>query len=418
MSEVVLETSTKPASPSVLGGAMIIAGTAIGAGMLSLPVMSAGMWFGWSMIILAICCFCSYSSAMYLAEANMNYRSGASYATMAQDTLGKPGVIASLCSVGFVSYILCYAYISGGSSVLASSLNAGFGLSLANWQAGLIFGTVLGGIVLLGSRAVDRVSTIMIGAMVIAFITSTGMLASEVSTDKLFPAAGMTETLPYIWLGIPVLAISFGYHSTVPSIVKHYNKDIAKSRSAILMGSVLALAIYGVWQLAILGTVSRDDFGEVVSNGGNVGALIAAVGDAVDGNLIDTLLSFFAKFALASSFLGVALGLLDFVKDQCGLGDSNRDTAIAGTITFLPPMILGVAIPDGFIVAIGYASLLASIFVLILPCSIALVLRRRGQSQSFRVGGGNARLYSVLAFGVLVMLCESLALLKMLPTFP
>ena len=33
-------------SPSVVGGAMIAAGTMIGAGMLSLPIASAGMWFG------------------------------------------------------------------------------------------------------------------------------------------------------------------------------------------------------------------------------------------------------------------------------------------------------------------------------------------------------------------------------------
>ncbi|WP_417348213.1 amino acid permease [Ferrimonas sp.] len=418
MSEVVLETSAKQASPGILGGAMIIAGTAIGAGMLSLPVMSAGMWFGWSTIILALCCYCCYSSAMYLAEANLNYHPGASYATMARDTLGRTGALVALCTVGFVSYILCYAYISGGSSVLASSLEAGFGLSLSNWQAGLVFGIVLGAIVLLGSRAVDRVSTIMIGAMVITFITSTGLLSAEVTATNLFPEVGMGETLPYVWLGIPVLALSFGYHSTVPSIVKHYGMDIRKSRQAILGGSLLALAIYALWQFAILGTVSRTDFAQVVASGGNVSALIGAVGDAVDGQLIDTLLSFFAKFALASSFLGVALGLLDFIKDQMGLGDGHRDTAIAGAVTFLPPLVLGVAIPDGFIVAIGYASLLASIFVLVLPCSIALVLRRRGASEEYRVCGGNLRLYLVLGFGLLVIVCESLALLGMLPSYP
>ena len=29
----------------ILGGTMIVAGTAIGAGMLALPMISAGMWF-------------------------------------------------------------------------------------------------------------------------------------------------------------------------------------------------------------------------------------------------------------------------------------------------------------------------------------------------------------------------------------
>ena len=38
--------------PSVLGGAMIIAGTAVGAGMFSIPVVTAGVWFTGSVLLL------------------------------------------------------------------------------------------------------------------------------------------------------------------------------------------------------------------------------------------------------------------------------------------------------------------------------------------------------------------------------
>ena len=41
----------KVAGKSLLGGAMIIAGTAVGAGMFSLPVVGAGMWFSYSILI-------------------------------------------------------------------------------------------------------------------------------------------------------------------------------------------------------------------------------------------------------------------------------------------------------------------------------------------------------------------------------
>ena len=39
---------------NVLGGTMIIAGTAIGAGMLALPMISAGMWIYWSLLLMAL----------------------------------------------------------------------------------------------------------------------------------------------------------------------------------------------------------------------------------------------------------------------------------------------------------------------------------------------------------------------------
>ncbi len=42
-----IEKSAATSSPSFLGGAMIIAGTAVGAGMFSVPTVSAGMWSIW-----------------------------------------------------------------------------------------------------------------------------------------------------------------------------------------------------------------------------------------------------------------------------------------------------------------------------------------------------------------------------------
>jgi len=44
-------------SPSLAAGITIFAGTALGAGMFSLPVGSSGMWFGWSILLLALTWF-------------------------------------------------------------------------------------------------------------------------------------------------------------------------------------------------------------------------------------------------------------------------------------------------------------------------------------------------------------------------
>lgn len=38
--------------PSVFGGAMIIAGTAVGAGMFSIPIVTSGVWFSGSTLML------------------------------------------------------------------------------------------------------------------------------------------------------------------------------------------------------------------------------------------------------------------------------------------------------------------------------------------------------------------------------
>nr|MDT0253171.1 aromatic amino acid transport family protein [Endozoicomonas sp.] len=69
MSEAVITESSADSAGkqgSVLGGTVIVAGTAIGAGMFSLPVATSGLWFGYSMLLMVFTWYCMYSAALYL----------------------------------------------------------------------------------------------------------------------------------------------------------------------------------------------------------------------------------------------------------------------------------------------------------------------------------------------------------------
>ena len=100
--------------PSVLGGTMIIAGTAIGAGMLALPTISAGMWIWWSLALMVLTWLMMLFSSQAILEVNLNYKPGASFHTLVRDNLGKFWNLVNGLSVAFVLYILLYAYVSGG----------------------------------------------------------------------------------------------------------------------------------------------------------------------------------------------------------------------------------------------------------------------------------------------------------------
>jgi len=69
-------------SPSLLGGAMIIAGTAIGAGMLANPTSTAGVWFIGSILALVYTWFCMTTSGLMILEANLHYPTGSSFDTI------------------------------------------------------------------------------------------------------------------------------------------------------------------------------------------------------------------------------------------------------------------------------------------------------------------------------------------------
>ena len=61
-------------SPSLLGGAMIIAGTAIGAGMLANPTSTAGVWFIGSILALVYTWLLRSSNLMWSYKTKCKQR--------------------------------------------------------------------------------------------------------------------------------------------------------------------------------------------------------------------------------------------------------------------------------------------------------------------------------------------------------
>ena len=390
--------------PSLLGGAMIIAGTAIGAGMLANPTSTAGVWFFGSIAILIYTWFCMTTSGLMILEANLHYPTGASFDTIVTDLLGKGWNVINGLSVAFVLYILTYAYITSGGSITESFLNQlGENVEVGRTAGSLIFCFVLAAFVWFSTKAVDRFSTVLIAGMIISFFLSTSGLLSSVKTDVLLNtvAQGEQQYLPYILTALPVCLVSFGFHGNVPSLVKYYDRDGNRVMKSIFLGTDLALIIYILWQLAVQGNLPRAEFAPVIAKGGDVAALLEALNKYIQTDYIGIVLNFFAYMAIASSFLGVTLGLFDYIADLCKFDDSRLGRTKTTLVTFLPPLLLSLQFPFGFVVAIGYAGLAATIWAAIVPALLAKASRKKFPNATYRVHGGNFMVYFVILFGLL-----------------
>ena len=146
---------------SILGGTMIVAGTAIGAGMLALPMISAGMWFYWSVALLLISWFCMFRSSQAILEVNLHFQPGDSFHTLVRELLGPFWSTLNGLAVAFVLYTLVYAYVSGGGSVVQQSLAPLLGGTPPRLLSSLFFALLLTACVWWSSKMVDRLSVLL-----------------------------------------------------------------------------------------------------------------------------------------------------------------------------------------------------------------------------------------------------------------
>jgi len=409
------------AKHSSFWGIMVIAGTVIGGGMFALPVDLAGAWFFWGAFILIIAWFSMLHSGLLLLEANLNYPIGSSFNTITKDLIGNKWNIFSGITVAFVLYILTYAYISANGAIISETIAMNFGSHVNPRIVGISTAIFVAAVLWVSSLAASRITSFFLGLKIIAFVVVFGSFFFKVDYSILKDInavdGGESFYFPYIFMAVPVCLASFGFHGNIPSLIICYGKRKEKLIKSIVFGSSLALAIYLFWLYCTMGNIPRESFKEIIASGGNVDSLVKSFLGTNTSGVMEFFLLLFSNLAVASSFFGVTLGLFDYLADLFKIDNSNLGRFKTILLTFIPPALLYLLFPNGFIYAIGGAGLCATIWAVIVPAILALKSRQRFPNQIFTVWGGRVIPGMVIAFGILVIVCWFGSMLSILPRF-
>jgi len=378
----------------------IVAGTTIGAGMLAMPLAAAGVGFGVTLALL----FCLWGlmcyTALLLLEVYQHVPADTGLGTLARRYLGRYGQWATGFSMLFLMYALTAAYMSGAGELLASSLSEWLSLSVSPATGVLLFTLVAGGVVCIGTSLVDLFNRFLFSAKLIFLIVMLALLMPHVHKVNLL-------TLPLekglALSAIPVIFTSFGFHGSVPSIVSYMNGNVQKLRWVFITGSAIPLVAYIFWQLATLGSIDSTTFFGLMANSAGLNGLLQALRDVVASPHVELAVHLFADLALATSFLGVTLGLFDYLADLFNRRNTAMGRLQTGAITFLPPLAFALFYPRGFVMALGYAGVALAMLALLIPSLLAWQSRKHTPQSDYRVRGGKPALLLVLFCGVAVI---------------
>lgn len=381
-----------------IGSIFILAGTTIGAGMLALPLTSAGLGFIPSVLIMVgIWALMAYTG-MLMLELHQHVRMTATLHGLAEAFLGWKGRVAATVSMLFLLYALCAAYIAGGGALMQQRV-IGHLPAAPEYIGTLVFTLIIGLVVSLGTSKVDIINRILFVMKLVVLVVTISMLTPEVSGGRLLDLP-LEQGL--LLAALPVIFTSFGFHSCIPSLVRYVDKDMVALRKIVLFGSSLPLMVYIIWQALSFGSVGQT----TLMQNANLPAFVSSIAMAVQSPWVEASIYLFADLALATSFLGVSLGLFDYLADKFKRPNNKLGRAQTGLLTFIPPLIFALFYPQGFIMALGYAAIALVIIAIILPVIMVRKVRSEYPQAAYQVAGGTVALNLALLVGALVILAQ------------
>lgn len=376
---------------SLLGASLIVAGTAIGGGMLGLPVLTALGGFWPATVMYFICGLFMASTGILFLEIYLWDKRETNIVSMAQMTLGLPGKILAWVLYLFLFYSLNVAYIAGGGNLVKDFFIDVLHVSLPTWAAPFIFILIFVPFITFGAKPVDRLNRILMSGLILSFITFIVLGCCHVKLENLIHG-----NMKLALMATPVIFISFGFQATVPTLANYLGRDKKRTAKAIWSGTAIAFIIYLIWEWLILGVVPLQSLSDTLKCGETS---IHPLKDILQNPWLYVVGQFFAFFALVTSFLGVGLGLIDFLSDGLKIEKDGRGKSFLIPLIYIPPLILVFINPCIFLDALRYAGGFGSALLLgLLPILMTWRGRYRLnlESKSFFPGGKSLLFFMIL----------------------
>lgn len=396
-----------------LGSTLITSGTMIGAGMLAMPLTSAGIGFTFTVVLLVLLWILLTYSALLFVEVYQTAEHDAGIGTLAAQYFGRPGRIVATSVLMIFLYALLSAYVTGGGAILASTL-PDFATPDLKMKGSILAFTIFFGIfVAISTSFVDALNRFLFIAMIAALFIVLGLMIPEIKIDNLM---AMPIDKALLISASPVFFTAFGFHGSIPCLNKYLEGDVKALRFSIIVGSAITLVGYLLWQFSTHGVLSQSRFLEILNQDPTLNGLIEAVRVITGSTIIAAVVKIFSALALITSFLGVALGLLECIDDLLKRAfNISANRLSLGFLTFLPPLLFAFFYPEGFILALGYAGQMFAFYAVVLPAALVWKARHQHPNLPYRVPGGSGVLLFVSILGIIIVSIPFLIKLGILP---
>ena len=351
---------------------LLIAGTSIGAGMLGLPVETGGGGFFPSLILLAINWIIMMGTAFLLVEV-LSKHPETNFITLSQRLFGRFFKVCTFTIYIFFFLSLTLSYVKGGGvflSQLLPSLSGPFGY--------LLFLLIFVPLIIFGSRILGVANTFLTVGMLLSFMGLVSLGIKRLSSSFLTHVDWKLAALSY-----PMFITSFGFHGCLPSLYSYLgNKRDLKI--AILTATSLTALVYACWQLVVMGVVPLSGENSLTEALLSDQTAVSPLKIYLKSSSLHFFAQMFYFLALTTSFLGVGLGLIDFLLDTFKQKGTSLNRMVFACLIYIPAFCVAQTPMRVFYLSLKFGGGSASFYLLILLPILLFLRNRKGGCQKKR----------------------------------
>ncbi|PMP08257.1 tyrosine transporter [Vibrio tasmaniensis] len=378
----------------MMGSSLIIAGTALGAGMLAIPMVLAHFGLLYGTLLMVLICFGTTYAALLLLEATIKAGGGLGLNSIARKTLGKQGQLITNGLLYALLICLLMAYILGAGDLL-SKLLSNFGVDISATTSQITFTLLAGAVVASGTGVIDKLNRALFFVMLASLFATMVFLAPSMTQENLMQVTSH-EHVDLIKTSA-ILFTSFGFMVVIPTLVSYNHEATDKQlRNMVIVGSLIPLVCYLCWLFAVVGNLSEEQFRSFK----NVSDLMAAF--EAQSPWVGNVLSTFTGLALLTSFFGVAMSLFNQNRDMF-----NQNTAVTYCISFILPLAGSLLAADKFLQVLNYAGIILVFLAVFVP--LVMVHKQRFMKVAegrYSAEGGRPMMLFSLLFGCFLLISQ------------
>ncbi|MCC4773986.1 amino acid permease [Vibrio cyclitrophicus] len=378
----------------MIGSSLIIAGTALGAGMLAIPMVLAQFGLLYGTLLMVLICFGTTYAALLLLEATIKAGGGLGLNSIARKTLGRQGQLLTNGLLYALLICLLMAYILGAGDLL-SKLLSNFGIEITATTSQIVFTLIAGAVVASGTGVIDKLNRALFFVMLASLFATMTFLAPSMTQENLMQVTSHDHV--DLIKTSAILFTSFGFMVVIPTLVSYNHEATDKQlRNMVIVGSLIPLVCYLCWLFAVVGNLSEEQFRSFK----NVSDLMAAF--EAQSPWVGNILSTFTGLALLTSFFGVAMALFNQNKDMF-----NQNTAVTYCVSFILPLVGSLLAADKFLQVLNYAGIILVFLAVFVP--LVMVHKQRFMKVAddrYRAEGGNVMMLFSLLFGCFLLVSQ------------